>query len=59
MWTSAEYAALALPAPADHRQVADAMFEATPGYSFGDTTGHWPERPRSGSCGLNVGRNPD
>jgi predicted AlkP superfamily pyrophosphatase or phosphodiesterase len=36
MWTSAEYAALGLPAPADHRQVADAMFEAAPGYSFGD-----------------------
>ena len=37
MWTSAEYAALGLPAPADHRQVADAMFEAAPGYAFGDT----------------------
>jgi predicted AlkP superfamily pyrophosphatase or phosphodiesterase len=37
MWTSAQYAALGLPAPADHRQVADAMFEAAPGYSFGDT----------------------
>jgi predicted AlkP superfamily pyrophosphatase or phosphodiesterase len=37
MWTSGEYAALGLPTPADHRQVADAMFEAAPGYSFGDT----------------------
>jgi predicted AlkP superfamily pyrophosphatase or phosphodiesterase len=37
MWTSAEYAAIGLPVPADHRQVADAMFEAAPGYSFGDT----------------------
>jgi predicted AlkP superfamily pyrophosphatase or phosphodiesterase len=37
MWTSAEYAGLGLPTPADHRQVADAMFEAAPGFSFGDT----------------------
>jgi predicted AlkP superfamily pyrophosphatase or phosphodiesterase len=36
MWTGAEYAALGLPAPADHHLVADAMFEAVPGYSFGD-----------------------
>ena len=36
-WTSAEYETLGLPQPADHRQVADAMFEAAPGYSFGDT----------------------
>jgi len=36
VWTSAEYADLGLPAPADHGQVADAMFEAAPGYSFGD-----------------------
>jgi predicted AlkP superfamily pyrophosphatase or phosphodiesterase len=36
MWPSAEYAALGLPAPADHSQVADVMFEAAPGYSFGD-----------------------
>jgi predicted AlkP superfamily pyrophosphatase or phosphodiesterase len=36
MWPAAEYAALGLPAPADHAQVADVMFEATPGYSFGD-----------------------
>jgi len=36
MWPSAEYAALGLPAPADHSQVADVMFEAAPGYCFGD-----------------------
>ncbi|HEU4440350.1 MAG TPA: alkaline phosphatase family protein, partial [Methylomirabilota bacterium] len=37
MWTAAEYAALGLPAPGDHHQVADVMFEAAPGYSYGDT----------------------
>jgi predicted AlkP superfamily pyrophosphatase or phosphodiesterase len=37
MWSAGEYPALGLPAPADHAQVADAMFEAAPGYSFGDT----------------------
>ena len=36
MWTAADYGTLGLPAPADHHQVADAMFEAAPGYSFGD-----------------------
>ncbi len=36
MWTGAEYAALGLPAPAENHHVADAMFEAAPGYSFGD-----------------------
>ncbi len=36
MWTAKEYGALGLPAPADHHQVADAMFEAAPGYAFGD-----------------------
>lgn len=36
VWTSAEYAALGLPAPGDHPQVADVMFEAAPGYAFGD-----------------------
>src|SRR5262249_18520398 len=36
MWPSADYAALGLPTPADHRQVADVMFEAAPGYCFGD-----------------------
>jgi predicted AlkP superfamily pyrophosphatase or phosphodiesterase len=36
MWPAADYAALGLPAPADHPQVADVMFEAAPGYSFGD-----------------------
>ncbi len=36
MWTSAGYATLGLPAPADHPHVADAMFEAAPGYAFGD-----------------------
>jgi predicted AlkP superfamily pyrophosphatase or phosphodiesterase len=36
MWTAAEYGALGLPTPADHPQVADVMFEAAPGYSYGD-----------------------
>jgi predicted AlkP superfamily pyrophosphatase or phosphodiesterase len=36
MWTAAEYPALGLPTPDDHRQVADVMFEAAPGYAFGD-----------------------
>ncbi|HKW90833.1 MAG TPA: ectonucleotide pyrophosphatase/phosphodiesterase [Methylomirabilota bacterium] len=36
MWTAKEYGALGLPTPGDHHQVADVMFEATPGYSFGD-----------------------
>ena len=36
MWSAADYPALGLPAPADHAQVADVMFEAAPGYSFGD-----------------------
>ena len=35
-WTAAEYAGLGLPTPADNPFVADAMFEATPGFSFGD-----------------------
>jgi predicted AlkP superfamily pyrophosphatase or phosphodiesterase len=37
-WTSDDYAALGLPMPADNALVADAMFEATPGYAFGDAT---------------------
>src|SRR5262249_695248 len=36
VWTADEYAGLGLPAPVDHRQVADVMFEASPGYAFGD-----------------------
>jgi len=36
MWPAGDYAALGLPVPADHPQVADVMFEAAPGYSFGD-----------------------
>ena len=36
MWPATEYAALGLPAPAEHAQVADVMFEAAPGYAFGD-----------------------
>jgi len=36
MWPANEYEALGLPAPADHHQVADVMFEAAPGYSYGD-----------------------
>jgi predicted AlkP superfamily pyrophosphatase or phosphodiesterase len=37
MWMGADYGMLGLPAPADHHQVADVMFEAAPGYSFGDS----------------------
>ncbi|HUM14506.1 MAG TPA: ectonucleotide pyrophosphatase/phosphodiesterase [Candidatus Nitrosotalea sp.] len=36
MWPAAEYASIGLPAPGDHHQVADVMFEAAPGYSYGD-----------------------
>jgi hypothetical protein len=36
MWPAADYAALGLPAPRDHHQVADVMFEAAPGYCYGD-----------------------
>src|SRR5437867_9675229 len=36
VWRAGDYAALGLPSPADHAQVADVMFEAAPGYSFGD-----------------------
>ena len=36
MWTAAEYGVLGLPTPAEHAQVADVMFEAAPGYSYGD-----------------------
>jgi predicted AlkP superfamily pyrophosphatase or phosphodiesterase len=36
MWPAAEYGPLGLPAPAYHDQVADVMFEAAPGYSYGD-----------------------
>ena len=35
-WAAADYGTLGLPVPADHHQVADVMFEAAPGYSFGD-----------------------
>ena len=38
MWSAGDYPALGLPAPADHPQVADVMFEAAPGYSFGDVS---------------------
>jgi hypothetical protein len=36
MWTASEYGDLGLPTPGDHPQVADVMFEAAPGYSYGD-----------------------
>jgi predicted AlkP superfamily pyrophosphatase or phosphodiesterase len=36
MWPAADYAALGLPGPAEHAQVADVMFEAAPGYAYGD-----------------------
>ncbi len=35
-WMPNDYAALGLPTPAEHRLVADVMFEAAPGYCFGD-----------------------
>jgi predicted AlkP superfamily pyrophosphatase or phosphodiesterase len=38
-WTANQYAALGLPTPADNAFVADAMFEARPGYAFGDDAG--------------------
>ena len=38
-WTVRDYAALGLPTPADNAFVADAMFEAQPGYAFGDDAG--------------------
>jgi predicted AlkP superfamily pyrophosphatase or phosphodiesterase len=37
MWPASEYEALGLPGPDEHHQVADVMFEAAPGYSYGDT----------------------
>ena len=37
MWPAAEYGALGLPGPEEHHQVGDVMFEAAPGYSYGDT----------------------
>jgi predicted AlkP superfamily pyrophosphatase or phosphodiesterase len=37
MWTAAEYGTLGLPTPGEHHQVADVMFEAAPGYAYGDT----------------------
>jgi hypothetical protein len=36
VWTPPDYAGLGLPAPAAHDLVADAMFDAAPGYAFGD-----------------------
>ncbi len=36
VWPAAEYAVLGLPAPAESALVADVMFEAAPGYAFGD-----------------------
>jgi predicted AlkP superfamily pyrophosphatase or phosphodiesterase len=38
-WTSGEYGPLGLPIPADNVLVADAMFEARPGFAFGDDAG--------------------
>jgi len=37
MWTASEYGALGLPTLGEHSQVADVMFEAAPGFSYGDT----------------------
>jgi arylsulfatase A-like enzyme len=36
VWTSDQYAGLGLPAPAEHRQVGDALLEAAEGYLFVD-----------------------
>jgi predicted AlkP superfamily pyrophosphatase or phosphodiesterase len=36
-WSATDFGALGLPVPADHDQVADFMFEAAPGYCYGDT----------------------
>jgi hypothetical protein len=36
VWTAAEYAALGLPTPAEHRQVGDVLIEAREGYLFVD-----------------------
>jgi predicted AlkP superfamily pyrophosphatase or phosphodiesterase len=36
MWMARDYGPLGLPTPAEHPQVADVMFEAAPGYSYGD-----------------------
>jgi predicted AlkP superfamily pyrophosphatase or phosphodiesterase len=36
VWTAAQYASLGLPTPAEHPLVADVMFEAAPGFAFGD-----------------------
>jgi predicted AlkP superfamily pyrophosphatase or phosphodiesterase len=48
MWTADEYPALGLPGPDQHPQVADVMFEAAPGYAFGDDAAGEDEhgRPR-------------
>jgi hypothetical protein len=35
-WPAAEYAGLGLPVPAEHPLVADWMFEAAPGFCYGD-----------------------
>jgi predicted AlkP superfamily pyrophosphatase or phosphodiesterase len=35
-WTAKDYAMLGLPQPADNALMADAMFEAAPGFAFGD-----------------------
>ena len=39
MWPAGEYGALGLPGPEEHHQVGDVMFEAAPGYSYGDADG--------------------
>ncbi|HXH83383.1 MAG TPA: ectonucleotide pyrophosphatase/phosphodiesterase [Candidatus Tectomicrobia bacterium] len=36
VWMPDQYPALGLPTPAEHRHAPDAMFEALPGYAFGD-----------------------
>src|SRR2546428_9379493 len=35
-WTASNFAALGLPTPAENALMGDAMFEAAPGYAFGD-----------------------
>ena len=35
-WTASNFEALGLPTPAENALMGDAMFEAAPGYAFGD-----------------------
>ena len=69
-WTADDYERVGLPHPADHPLVADVMFEAAPGYCFGDeassedehgapkylgTHGQHPDRPDNAAFFLAAG----